>query len=152
MRTFQFIAWLSLLAIAVFTLSPLGLRPRLPMDPDLERALAFGLAGYLFAFAYPKNLSLAVALVMIGVFGLEALQELRPDRHAHLHDALIKAAGASVGLGLGWLTAQLFRTAPALVASSGAAQTLRAKKDCDLTRRNRRKGPRISPANIPVRP
>ena len=98
----RILAWLVLLFIAAATLSPIGLRPRLPMGVDLERALAFCVAGVLFALAYPRHIWLAGAVVTLSVFGLEALQMLRPDRHGEFHDALIKAVGAVVGLGLGW--------------------------------------------------
>ena len=106
-RALRILAWTVLAAIAVATLLPIGMRPRLPMDLDLERAAAFLSAGYLFAVAYPKQIWIAVAIVMAGVFGFELLQQLRPDRHGQFHDAIVKAAGASIGLGFGWLSSNV---------------------------------------------
>ena len=108
-QAFRILAWIVLSAIAVATLSPIGLRPRLPVAVDLERAVAFFATGYLFALAYPKQIWLAVAVVMASVCGFELLQHIRPDRHGQLHDAIVKAAGASIGLGFGWLSANVLR-------------------------------------------
>lgn len=102
-----FLAWTALAAIAFATLSPIGIRPRVPMSVDLERGVAFFVTGMLFAFAYPRHIWWAVAIVMFGVFGLEILQAIRPDRHARLSDAGAKAAGAFLGLGLGWLVSNM---------------------------------------------
>ena len=105
------LAWAALAAIAFVTLSPIGIRPRIPMPVDLERALAFCVTGLLFALAYPRHIGWAAAIVLLGVFGLELLQELRPDRHAQFADAVVKAAGASLGLILGWLFGNVRGTA-----------------------------------------
>lgn len=106
-RALKVLAWSILVAIALATMSPIDLRPRLPIDVDLERALAFCAAGLAFALAYPKQIWFAAAITMAGVLGLEFLQAIRPDRHGELHDAIVKIVGASTGLGLGWLGAQL---------------------------------------------
>ncbi len=74
------------------------------MAVDLERALAFSAAGYLFAASYPRRIWLVSAVVLTSVLGLEIIQQLLPDRHGQVHDALVKGAGACVGLGLGWLS------------------------------------------------
>lgn len=103
----QLIAWLLLLAITAVTISPIGLRPSLPVDVDLERALAFAMLGLVFALAYPDKLWAAVLIVLAGALGLEILQHLRPDRHGRIADALVKAGAACVGLGLGWLTCKV---------------------------------------------
>lgn len=108
-RILQVFAWTALLGIAAATLSPIALRPRLPMDLDLERSLAYFVVGLLFALAYPRQIWLAVLVVMIGTISLEVLQELRPDRHGRLHDALVKAAGAIIGIAFGWVGAQAVR-------------------------------------------
>jgi|SRR5215217_2111750 len=105
--TIRALAWLIFLFIAMATLSPIGLRPQSSMPADVERAAAFLVCGVLFALAYPRQLWLAVAVVVVGVFGLEWLQTLRPGRHGREADALVKLAGAVIGLGLGWLLAQL---------------------------------------------
>lgn len=103
---FKILAWSALLAIAAATLSPIELRPRLAMAVDLERLAAFALVGLLFALAYPRRIWIAVAIVAIGVLGLEWLQHIRPDRHGRAEDALVKAVGALAGLGTGWVVAQ----------------------------------------------
>jgi hypothetical protein len=100
---FMYLAWSALLAVAIVTLSPIGMRPRLPMPVDLERAAAYLAVGLLFALAYPRHVWLALAIVVVGLLGLEWLQGLRPDRHARLGDAMVKGAGALLGLGAGWL-------------------------------------------------
>lgn len=103
-------AWIALFAIVVATLSPLDLRPRLLISVNAERALAFMLLGVLFAVAYPKHIWFAAAIVFIGAFGLEILQELRPDRHGRFRDAMWKFIGASIGLGMGWIGVELVST------------------------------------------
>ena len=88
----QALAWLALIGIAIATLSPIGLRPRLSMLPVvIERSAAFVVVGLLFALAYPRKIWLALLIVIIGVFGLEWLQELRPDRHGRFADAMVAA-------------------------------------------------------------
>lgn len=76
------------------------------MPVDLERLAAFAVIGLLFALAYPRRIWIAVAIVAIGVLGLELLQLVRPDRHGRAEDALVKAAGALAGLGTGWIIVQ----------------------------------------------
>ena len=105
----RLLAWGALFALAFATLSPIGLRPRLPLPVDIERGLAFLVVGLLFALAYPRRIWWALAILLVGVFGLELLQMLRSDRHGRLDDALVKAAGAIIGLGTGWLIAQWHR-------------------------------------------
>ena len=105
--TIRIFAWLAFLFIAFATLSPIGLRPRSVLPVDMERAVAFLVIGLLFALAYPRHLWLAVAVVLIGVVGLEWLQTLQTGRHARETDAVVKLAGAGIGLGCGWLLAQL---------------------------------------------
>lgn len=100
---FQILAWAVLLGIAAATLSPIGLRPHLPVGVNLERSLAFLLLGALFAVAYPKRIGLVLVLVFIAAFGLEYLQQLRPDRHARLADACYKALGGCLGVGLAYV-------------------------------------------------
>jgi len=102
-RHYRLFAWLALAALAFVTLSPIGLRPHSPWPVDVERAGAFLVAGLLFALAYPRHIWLAAGLVLFTIFGLEALQHIRPDRHGQWHDALIKSAGATLGLAAGWL-------------------------------------------------
>lgn len=106
-RSLQIFAWLLLFGIAIATLSPIGLRPHLTAYADLERALAFCVAGLVFALAYPRKIWLATVLTIACIFGLEYLQDLRADRHGSLLDAFVKAGGAAVGYFLGWLAAKM---------------------------------------------
>ncbi len=98
-------AWGLFAALVAVTLGPIGYRPRTAFSVDLERAAAFFAVGLAFALAYPKHVWWAVALVIAGAVGLEWLQNLRPDRHGRESDALVKIAGATLGLALGWMLA-----------------------------------------------
>jgi apolipoprotein N-acyltransferase len=104
----RIIAWSLFLLVALATLSPIGVRPNLPLEVDAERALAFAALGFAFAVAYPRHLWAGAAIVVIGAFGLELLQLLRPDRHGRVFDAVVKTSAACIGLGLGWLTLSLW--------------------------------------------
>ena len=105
-KTLRIAAWLVLTFIAFATLSPIGWRPHSLLPVNLERAAAFVLAGLLFGLAYPRHVLLAGVVLAIGIIGLEVLQTLQPDRHGRELDALIKLAGATLGLVLGWFTAR----------------------------------------------
>jgi VanZ family protein len=94
--------WLVLAFIAYATLSPIEDRP-VVAGPQFEHFAAFALMGLAFAMGYPKQRLLVVALVLGTAFALETLQLLTPDRHGRLLDALVKAAGGCVGIGVGWL-------------------------------------------------
>jgi hypothetical protein len=95
---FQCAAWLLVLAIAVFTLAPIGLRPISGAPVSLERFAAFAVIGACFGLGYPKH-RLAILLVVIGIVGLlELAQNLVPSRHGRLPDGIVKAAGALLGL------------------------------------------------------
>jgi apolipoprotein N-acyltransferase len=98
-------AWITLAAIVVVTLGPIGLRPMTDAPVQVERAVAFFLAGLLFAVAYPRHIWWAVALLVVATFGLEWLQNLRPDRHGREADAAVKFVGAALGIAGGWLLA-----------------------------------------------
>jgi hypothetical protein len=95
---FRWAAWLLVVAIAVFTLVPIGLRPISGAPVNLERFAAFAVIGICFGLGYPKH-RLAIFLVAIGIVGiLELTQQLVPSRHGHLPDGIIKAAGVLLGL------------------------------------------------------
>ena len=100
-------AWLALIVIAIITVGPIDMRPISGAPPQFERAMAFMMVGFLFALAYPKHIWWAVILVVCATFGLELLQNIRPDRHGREADAVVKFAGAAVGLALGWLSARI---------------------------------------------
>ena len=95
------LAWLTLLAIAFATLSPIGLRPHLS-GASVERFAAFATVGLLFGVAYSRHLWLVTLLVLGAAVGLEVLQHLTPDRHGEIRDALVKVAGGIVGVTLSY--------------------------------------------------
>lgn len=109
---FRLAAWSSLLVLVAVTLSPIGWRPHTVTFVGLDRATAFGVAGVVFAIAYPRRfLSLALFL-MAAAFFIEMLQWISPTRHARIADALVKSVGSVAGIGLGktaLLVADLYR-------------------------------------------
>jgi VanZ family protein len=91
-------AWLILAFIIAVTVSPIGLRPHTISTVGLDRAGAYALCAAAFVFAYPRYWKLTAFLIVLGAFGIEALQYLSPTRHPRLDDASIKALGATVGI------------------------------------------------------
>jgi VanZ family protein len=114
---FQGAAWLLVIAVAIFTLSPIDLRPVTPAPANWERFAAFTMMGALFCLGYPQH-RLRIALLVIGVAGLlEVLQHITPSRHGRLPDGIVKAAGALLGAALVVLVERAFerfRTASGL--------------------------------------
>ena len=96
-------AWLVLAVIVFSTLAPIGLRPETGFSPNLERAGAYALFGFVFALAYPRRLWLAIGIIVVSAVGLELAQYLVATRHARLADAGFKLLGGGVGLGAGLL-------------------------------------------------
>ena len=96
-KTALVLGWLTVFMIVYSTLSPIQLRPRTGY-PDVERFGAFFLAGGCFAIAYPRHRRWVSLALVVGAGLLEASQLLAPGRHAHLHDAVVKAVGGIVGL------------------------------------------------------
>jgi hypothetical protein len=94
---FRWVAWLLVFAIAIFTLSPLELRPLTAAPANLERFAAFAVIGAAFCLGYPKHRRM-ILLLLIGIVGLlELAQNLVPSRHGRLPDGLVKASGALLG-------------------------------------------------------
>ncbi|CAN5190557.1 hypothetical protein BH10PSE10_BH10PSE10_01170 [soil metagenome] len=91
-------AWATVALIVFATLSPLGLRPHLTEDPGFERFAAFAAAGFLLGLSYPRRFLQVVIFLIVFAAGLEALQHLTPDRHGHLSDMSVKAAGGLTGV------------------------------------------------------
>jgi VanZ like family len=91
-------AWTALALIVFLTVSPLDMRPVVTADPNIERFVAFALIGLLFGLAYPRRLVIDASLVMIAAGVLEAFQLMTRDRHGHIADAFIKAAGGAFGV------------------------------------------------------
>ncbi|WP_223216490.1 VanZ family protein [Rhizobium mesosinicum] len=96
------LAWLLLAFILFVTVSPIELRPRTTETPDIDRAVAYLMAGLAFALAYPRQWKTVAVLLIFGAGAIECLQYLSPSRHARLHDAGVKAMGAALGLIVGW--------------------------------------------------
>ena len=73
-KPLRIIAWLVLLMLAFFTLSPIELRPHAALPAYDERLAGYLVAGLLFAAAYPKRIWLATAIVLVSVFapGMDA--------------------------------------------------------------------------------
>jgi VanZ family protein len=91
-------AWTAFALLVFVTISPLSMRPVVTADPNIERFAAFALVGLLFGLAYPRRLSVDASLVVIAAGVLEMLQLMIPDRHGHIADALVKAAGGAFGV------------------------------------------------------
>jgi hypothetical protein len=98
----RLLAWTLLVAVAVATLAPIGLRPSSGLPPQAERFAAFLLVGAAFVVAYRSSLAWIVALVLGSAVALELLQLAAPGRHGMIADAGAKLAGAACGLLIGW--------------------------------------------------
>ncbi|WP_460451229.1 hypothetical protein [Alsobacter sp. SYSU BS001988] len=96
-RSFRIAAWLLVVAIALMTVCPIGLRPVTGLSVDLERFAAFGLVGLFFGLAYPRRRIAVLAAVVAAAAGLEAMQYLAPSRHGRVHDFEIKAVAGALG-------------------------------------------------------
>lgn len=115
MRPFPLIKTLALLCffvvlalILVWTLGPIGLRPR-GGPAALGRAAAYALLAGSLTLAFPGRRWRVLALVALLALMLEAGQGLVTGRHGRLRDAAEKIAGAVVGvLATGALTTRVF--------------------------------------------
>lgn len=103
------ISWLLLAALIFVTLCPIKLRPVSGAPPDLERFVAFAVLGAIFAFGYPKNRVIILFFLVAFAGSLEALQQFIPTRDARVHDAVIKAIGAFMGVFIARAMLQLRR-------------------------------------------
>jgi glycopeptide antibiotics resistance protein len=101
MRLLPALAWLLLAAIAFVTLAPIGFRPTTGYSPTIERFLAFGAVGFLFALAYPRRLWLIVVVVLGAAVAFEALQLVSASRHGRAFDLAVKLAGGGFGIAAG---------------------------------------------------
>jgi VanZ family protein len=94
-------AWACLAFIAYATLSPIHDRPSLPTSVSFERLAAFAFLGTLFCLTYPRQLILVCLIVLGSAVVLELAQQLTPDRHGRVQDAIVKLAGGIVGIAIG---------------------------------------------------
>ena len=94
-------AWTLLASIAYATISPIQARPTLSASPDFERLVAFVVVGALFCLAYPRHFVLVCLVVLASAVLLEIAQQLTPDRHGRIHDAIIKTTGGALGVVVG---------------------------------------------------
>lgn len=115
---FKILSWLLVAAIVFVTISPIGLRPHTMTTVSLDRAAAFALVGFAFALAYPRRWFTLGLFLLAAAFGIELLQYVSPTRHPQFSDALVKAAGAMVGLAAGKIALALYRQRPVSVAES----------------------------------
>jgi hypothetical protein len=99
-RALTIAAWTAFALIVFVTVSPIDMRPVVTADPDIERFAAFALLGLLFGLAYPRRLVVDASFVMIAAGVLEAFQLMTPDRHGHIADAFVKAAGGAFGVAI----------------------------------------------------
>lgn len=98
----------SVLALAIVTLGPLGLRPETGLPHQVERGLMYLLLGALIALALRPRWVMAALLIIAIAALLELLQFLVPGRDARLLDFFSKATGGSAGVALAMVSEQLF--------------------------------------------
>ncbi len=91
-------AWVFLAFIAYATISPIQDRPSLPMPSSFEHLAAFAVLGALFCLVYPRHIALVCLIVFGSAVVLEIMQQLTPDRHGRIHDAIIKMTGGALGV------------------------------------------------------
>jgi hypothetical protein len=104
---FRWVAWLLVIAVAVFTLSPIEFRPMTVAPANIERFIAFAVIGGAFWLGYP-NRRFGSLLLVIGIAGLlEILQHVVPSRHGEPQDFAVKAFGAAFGVVCALFSARL---------------------------------------------
>ncbi|MET0258125.1 MAG: hypothetical protein ABW179_06040 [Methylobacterium sp.] len=94
----RLLAWTLVAALVFVTLAPIGLRPVVTSDADVERALAYALLGGLLALAYPRHWVLALGAGIGIAAGLEFGQVFTASRHGRVADFLVKASAAGGGV------------------------------------------------------
>jgi hypothetical protein len=110
-RLAQFAAWLSIVAIAYFTmasvsvvysiyqaLSPWLMHPGIGNYAIVEHLIVFALFGAIFCIAYPTRTFMVCSIVLGSAIALELMQNLTADRHGTLPDALEKLIGGACGI------------------------------------------------------
>lgn len=97
--------WVSLVLVAVATLSPLTLRPHVSAA-HVEHLAAYVFIGFLFGLIYPRQMFFNCVVVLGTATLLETLQLLTPDRHGRIEDLAFKLAGAIAGIVVGKIAAR----------------------------------------------
>lgn len=110
-RLLSLAAWGLLVAVALVTVVPIGLRP-VVTSPHIERFVSFGIVGLAFSLAYPRHLTRIMLLVVAVAVGLELLQLLVVTRHARPQDVAVKLVGAGAGIAAGAALNRLRQRAP----------------------------------------
>lgn len=95
------LAWLTLAALLVVTISPIGMRPHIPGFVNGERFIMLLVIGLLFSLAYPNRWARVLIMLVIAAGLFELMQRLTPDRHGEFSDFIVKSCGATVGVVLG---------------------------------------------------
>ena len=106
-RLLQILAWLLLVALAVVTIGPIGLRPETGLPPQLERTIGLLIVGFAFGLAYPRKIILVALLLIASTALFELLQNFEPHRHGRWIDLAAKLIGAALGLAAGYATSRL---------------------------------------------
>lgn len=106
------------------TLSPIGLRP-VYGTPHLERFLAYAATAGCLAVAFPRRRWLVLGGMVAIAASLEAAQQLTETRHGHPVDALVKMAGACVGVLLGSVCEAILARIGSLGAGSSSPEDAR---------------------------
>ncbi|WP_233382670.1 VanZ family protein [Methylobacterium sp. C25] len=104
----RLMAWMLVVALVVVTLAPIGMRPAVIENANIERALAYALLGFLFAVGYPRHRFLAFAVGVAVAAGLEVGQVFTASRHGRVPDFMVKAVAAGIGVITAWVFAQLY--------------------------------------------
>ena len=96
-------AWVLLLAIVFFSLSPPSIRPVTGIPHDLEHVAIFALT----AFAFSSGYACRWHYFLLSLVGLSAVIELAqlliPGRHARLTDFVINVFGIAAGLSFSYI-------------------------------------------------
>lgn len=98
----------SVLALAVVTLGPLGMRPETGLPHQVERGLMYLFLGALIALALrPRWIVAALTIIAIAAL-LELLQLIIPGRDGRLLDFFSKATGGCGGVALAMVSEHIF--------------------------------------------
>jgi hypothetical protein len=94
--------------IVFLTVCPVHLRPTSGVA-HLDRFIAYAVLGALIALSLRRRPAVALLMAVGLAVGLEALQLIIPGRDARVEDAIVKAMGASVGVGLAYSSFPIIR-------------------------------------------